>query len=100
MQKLGGFPVNSKLTVSTINVFFAGLPRWIPLRLAFFVVHVYTYVARVPVVVGSIPHQIAYFVFLYFFVIFFQIYQKKTVSCSKCQLTCTRVLVSLVRILT
>ena len=26
MQKLGGFPVNSKLTVSTINVFFAGLP--------------------------------------------------------------------------
>ena len=32
MQKLGGFPVNSKLTVSTINVFFAGLPRWIPLR--------------------------------------------------------------------
>ena len=44
-------------------------------------VHVYTYVARVPVVVGSIPHQIAYFyrffVFLYFFVIFFQIYQKK-----------------------
>ena len=32
MQKLGGFPVNSKLTVFTINVFFAGLPRWIPLR--------------------------------------------------------------------
>ena len=26
MQKLGGFPVKSKLTVSTINVFFAGLP--------------------------------------------------------------------------
>ena len=46
-----------------------------------YLVHVYTYVARVPVVVGSIPHQIAYFyrffVFLYFFVIFFQIYQKK-----------------------
>ena len=38
MQKLGGFPVNSKLTVSTINVFFAGLPRWIPLRLAFLLV--------------------------------------------------------------
>ena len=40
--------------------------------------------------------------FFCFFVFFcyFQYIKKKTVSCSKCQLTCTRVLVSLVRILT
>ena len=35
MQKLGGFPVNSKLTVSTINVFFAAMEY----RYSYSVVH-------------------------------------------------------------
>ena len=54
MQKLGGFPVNSKLTVSTINVFFAGLPRVLATvhayRYARAAMHRILWSARVPVV--------------------------------------------------
>ena len=54
MQKLGGFPVNSKLTVSTINVFFAGLPRVLATvhayRYARAAMHAWSARVRVPVV--------------------------------------------------
>ena len=52
MQKLGGFPVNSKLTVSTINVFFAGLPRVLA------TVHAYRYAraAMECTCTGSVVH--------------------------------------------